>query len=393
MVRLARSMAGAAENPTIAALRGEIAQQNAQTNNAISQVGSDYQQLGGLAKQGFADEGKISSQLNQQLTGIGSQEQSQLQGIGQNAQNSLAKYSPIGPGPANQALTQEIARQQGLAAQNEGAFRAAGANQGANYRGLAASQIGTFGLAGQEALRGIAQAGLARNQKPLMGLASAIAKRGDLVTSDLGKIRQQEITNQIADAGLGIKEQSAQASLGRTQAALQNAQTGRIRAQNTANEQNPSRVGSPAWERVQNVNNKNWSSNPNAVGSPAWSRIQTAKARSSKNGQAKPLSTLENNTWFQKLGEVEQLIKDGHQHGGTGQQIRASLLDGSNPSKHPYPSVMIDAAWELNGYGAIQPSTAAALRAMGIRIPPNVRVGKLPTSIGQFGNAVNNFHF
>jgi hypothetical protein len=396
MVTAARAMAGAAEDPTIAAYRGQIQQNDTQTQNALGMVGSDYRQLGGLAKQGFADEGKIAGQLNTQLGNIGSQEQSQLQGIGQGAMGSLAKYSPTGVGPAGQALAQEVARQQGFAAQNEGAFRAAGANQGANYRGLAASQIGTFGLAGQEALRGIAQAGIMRNEPLSNRLAEAIAKRGEDVAAALPKIRQQEITNQIARAGLGIKQESAAASLGRTRADLQNANTNRIKAQTSAREQNPSIVGSSAWKRVQDVNNKNWSTNPNAVGSPAWGRVQTAK-RSGTNGQVKPLSTLENNTWFSKLSTVEQLIKDGRQHGGTAAQITASLKDGSNPTKRTYDPTMIQAALEIEQYGAIQPQTAKVLQQMGLKIPGNVRVAQLPKTIGGLGSGAfsgitNLFH-
>ena len=84
-------------------------------------------------------------------------------------------------------------------------------------------------------------------------------------------------------------------------------------------------------------------------------------------GGAKPLTTLQNNAYWGKTSTVEQLIKDGQAKGLSEQQIRANLMDGQNPSKSKYDQVMIEAAYELLGYGSITQSTAANLHNYGVR--------------------------
>jgi hypothetical protein len=189
----------------------------------------------------------------------------------------------------------------------------------------------------------------------------------------LGKLRQQEITNEQTNAGLGIKQSTLantvandqatqKVNQGKLQVAGQNANTS---ARNSAFNTNPGAVGSPAWQRVQSSSGTAWSTNPNAVGSPAWARVQAANARTGAG--AKPLTTISNNTWLGKLGTVQQLIQDGQKNKLSEAQIKANLTDGQNPRKTPYDQTMVEAAYELLGWGHITPETAAAMHQMGVR--------------------------
>lgn len=399
LVQAAQALAGAQMNPTIQALQSSMGQNNQQTQNALALTGNYYNQLGNQMQSSANQEGQIASGLNQQLQSIGQQGQSALQGIGQQQQSYLAQYTPGtgGSNPAQSALATEIARQQGLEAQNQTGFQSFGATQGANYQGLAASQLSTGALGGQEALKSIAQAGELKNAPLSSRLAAAIGQRGALTTTDLVKLRQQEIANQVAQAGLGIKSQQAQAATTNanahvlsSKAAAQNANTNVFKANTaakTAAFNTSLAVGSPPWARVQAAQGKAWSQNPNAVGSPAWKNVQTAayqRSKSAGGNAVKPLSTLENNAWISSLGKVQQLIRDGQQHGQNGNQIRQFLTDGRNPSKKSYDSTMVDAAFELLGYGAISPQTAKVMTSqMGIRIPSNIQVGQT------YGGATN----
>jgi hypothetical protein len=386
LLQAAQALAHQQTQPSIDLLASQIAQNNQQAQGAQAQTAGYFQNLGQQAQQGLTAEQGIQNALNQQLASLASGNQTALQGIGQNAQATLAKYAPQDDAahslvqPGLSALTSELARQQGLSAQRDAAFQAAGANQGANYSGLAASNLGTFAQRGQEDLNQIAQHAMATNAPLVAKIGSLEAEYGpDLVTA-LGKLRQQEITNNIADQGLGIKQATLNNTIandratqainaGKLGVSQQQANTAATRANNQAKNQNfqnnPNAVGSQAWQRVQASTGKQFTDNPNAVGSPAWYRVQQANAKA--GGAAKPLSPNENNSWFKNLNQVEQLIKDGQSHGGTEAQIRASLSDGSNPSKKGYDPVMIQAAYELLGYGSVDQSTAAAMHNMGLR--------------------------
>jgi hypothetical protein len=381
----AQALANAQVNPEIQAIQQQQAQNNQQNTGALNLTGGYFNQLMGQAQTAAGNVQQQGSALNDQLRQIAADENTQLQGLGQNATDMVNRYTPGGVGQAGiQGLASEIARQQGLAAQQEGAQRAFGATQGANYTGFANSQVGTGALKGQEDLNQIAQAGQLKNAPLADKIAQLQASKGALVASNLGKLRQQEITNAITEKGLGIKQQSANTAAntaafnqnpnaagspayGRVQGAqtaAKNATTAAGKAQTAAQQQafnqNPNAVGSPAWQRVQSSQGTQWSSNPNAVGSPAWARVQTANARGSSSG-ARALSTQANNTYWGKVGTVEQLIRDGQAHGQTEQQIRGFLSNGQNPRKTPFDQTMIQVAYELLGYGSINQTTAAIL--------------------------------
>ena len=148
LVQAAKGLASAQVNPAIQQLAQEIQQQNAQTNNALNLTGGYFNQLGQQAQQGLTAEQGISSNLAAQLAGIQGNENTQLGQIGQNAQNSLLAHIPGNDmslaAPGLSALTSEIARQQGLAAQQQGTMSSYGAQEGANAQRARSVELGTF---------------------------------------------------------------------------------------------------------------------------------------------------------------------------------------------------------------------------------------------------------
>ena len=378
LLRAARGMATAATAPAISALQQEMGQNNAQTQGAIREAGGYFNQLGDLAKQGYQDQGQIAAGLNQQLGQIGSQEQQQLQGLGQGALSSLGKYAPQSDAagslaaPARSALTAEIARQQGLAAQDQGAFKSFGAQQGANYRSAGASQLGTDALAGTQALGQIAQAGTVRNEPLEAKLANirGVTYPADVETA-LGKLWGMQATDQIARAGLGIKGLDARASMIRAQTGVANAKTNRFKANTAARAQNPSIPGTEAWKRVQDVHSKNWANNPNAVGSAAWARVQSANA---KTGKSRVLSPTQDAAASKSLGAAISAIQTWEQGGmknGKGQVVNAhpTQQQMAQVLGSKFDPTLVQAALDVvNSNGKMTPGTYEALRAQGYRI-------------------------
>ena len=428
LIAAAHALANAQTSGPLAALATQIAQNNAQNRQAINTVGGYFGQLGNLAQQGVTDQGQTASALNTQLAQIAQDEQGTLGQVGQDAAASAARYSPqassntVNPGLAG--LATEMAKQQGIAAQQQGAFRAYGATQGANFGNLAASNLGTTALRGQEDLTQLANAGQVKNEPLMAQNASLLAARGADYTTALGKLRQQQIANTQANAGLGIKQQALNVSTANNQrttaasvannqrttatSAANNQRTTSTSAANSqrtantaANANNPNLVGSPAWARVQNSTGTTWSQNPNAVGSPAWARAQKQTAASTPGGAHKPLTTLENNHFWATVGQIESFIRDGNAHGQTEAQIRDALGNGSNIAKKSFDPEMVQTAYELVGYnGKINQSTAGILRnqygATGgtynnvpIKVTPDYKP-PLTNAIPTIGNAVAN---
>src|SRR5438270_6901262 len=198
----------------LAELAKQIAANNSQGQDAIDRTGGYFQRLGAQTREGANQAQSIGHGLNSTRQGIGQGEQATLAGLGQGQLANLAKYAPQSDAqgsllaPAAGGLASEIARQQGLAARNQAGFQSFGATQGANYGQLANSNLATFGLKGQEALKGIAQGAQLKNE-PLMGkVANIQASRGSDLVKALGSLRQTDITNGITRQGLGIKQQA-----------------------------------------------------------------------------------------------------------------------------------------------------------------------------------------
>jgi hypothetical protein len=362
LYQAAQGLTNAQTTGPITELAKQIAADNAQTAAAEKATAGYFGQLGTMANQGQQYQQQNQANLNSQLSGIGSNLQSQLQGIGNNTMSQMGQYSPGGSGlgsngPGAQALATEIARQQGLAAQDQGAFRAAGANQGANYAGLNASNMGAYALGGQAELGKIGQAGQLKDLPLNSKIAGLQASKGALLASNIGKLRQQEISNQIAKGGLGLKAGTLAATVQNNQANQSLKASGQAITQqnNLANQ-------------AQHAADLNQKAGYDAASLAQKQAALNLKAAQSGKGGGKPLSTVANNTMLKSLDEMTTLIQQAHAAGHTGNALRTALALGQMQKGFPAQlTPLIDAAFELLGYGSIDQKTAQALHAMGLR--------------------------
>jgi hypothetical protein len=403
LLQAAKGLAASQVDPAIQQLAAEISQQNSQTNNALNLTGGYFNQLGQQAQQGLTAEQSIYGNLGTQLGQIQSNENSQLGQIGQNATSSFMSHIPGGDAslaqPGLQALTSEIARQQGLAAQQQGTMKSYAAQSGANSQGLAASNLGSFAMAGQQDLNNVTNAG-AKAIEPLTSKLSAEnADYGSDLATALGKLRQQEITNQISDAGLGIKQQVANNTVAdniRT-TGTSAANNQRTTATSAANNQRTTATSTANNERTTSTSAANNAANN------AQKQIQLNLEYGS--GSSKPLTTNENNTALTQLGEVQSAIKAWQQTGmknSSGQVTVAHPTDAQMRQVlgGKYSPVLVQAAFELLGWGHITPSTAAEMHQAGIRggsynsapirvaPAPAPPTGPLTTSVQNIGNNI-----
>ena len=386
----AQALANVQFNPLLNSINSQVGQNNRQTQGAENLTGQYFGQLGQLAQSGANQVNSIGTGLNSTLAGIASGTQSQLQGIGQNAQSSLLKYAPQGDGglaaPAQSALQAEIARQQGLSAQDQGAFRSAGAVQGANYSSNAASNLGTFALAGQEALKNIAQAGQVRNEPLMAQLAKAQLQKSALTATDLGKLRQQEITNQFTAKGLGIKQQGVHTTAAYDAGKLAQGAAGlRIRAngQATTAAYDKARIALGAAQVAINQQKAN-----------AGGQLSANGANSITNGIKSVQGLL---SVYKSEGmspaQIQQLLNTGSLPGVvqkykdpvTGQEksrvitLHAPKIPGGGAG------AIAQAAHDLATQGYLSRSTVGALNALGYRVGNRFRMA--PTAVQGVANS------
>lgn len=364
----AAALANAQDAGPLNTLAQQIATNDKQTAGAEKLTSGYFNQLGQQAQSGVNQEGTIGSNLNTTLAGIAGGTQSALQGIGQDQQASLLKYAPQSDAsnsllsPAMGALTQEIARQQGLSAQNEGAYRAAGAQQGANYQGLAASNLGTDALKGEEAIGKIGQAGQLKDVAVNTSIGNLQAAKGALLATDLGKLRQQEITNQISQQGLGIKAATV------AQSNTNNLRTTGTSAANNQRTTATSAANNARTTSQSNLNNLR-TTGTSAANNALNNAVKTAIANAKTGvGARKPLPPAQNNTILKNLGEMTTLIsaaqKAGHSEASIRQALQTGGLQKGFAAQDPN---FVQAAYELLGYGSIDQATASWMHNAGIR--------------------------
>lgn len=369
LYQAAEGLAAAQYMPAYNALAASIAQNDRQTKAAEKLTAGYFTQLGAQALAGTNQEKQIGQDLNSQLAGISGGENQTLQQLGQGQLGMLRQYAPGDQSlvaPAVGALSTEIARQQGLAAQGQGAFRAAGAVQGANYRDYAASNRGTFALAGQEALKNIVQGGEVRNQ-PLTEKQAALAQNyGATLAADLGKLRQQEITNRFTGQGLGLK--GAALKITAANDAARNALTAqrnrtsllsvKVRAQQYAAE-NALKAAGLAITKQNDLANQ---------------QIRAAydAARAGKTGILTPNENNRMNEEINRAAEQIQYLRTHGIPGNTAKGIKAV----TNPTDVQLRTVLgsgaitdaqLQAAFELVNTGVLTSDTAALLHRMGMR--------------------------
>lgn len=358
----ATALADAQTKGPLAELAAQMGANNAQTTGAIKLTGGYLNSLGGFARQGVTDQQNISQGLNTSLGLIGGGQQSALQGIGQNAQTALSRYTPGDPStsaPAMQALTSELARQQALGAQQTTAFKTAGALQGANYSGLAASALGSDALAGTQALKGIAQSGTVKNE-PLSAKQAALhAQRGALYSTDLAKVHQQNIANDFAAKGLGLKQQGL--ALTAAQDAARNSLTASAQKL-TARGQDITAAHNAATEALTASGQQ-----ITAARNAANAAYQQSKTTGKTPAGGKPLSSSLNSKALGQISKAVGMIHEAQASFGKPGGAQRGNVRNLLASKTGYPNYILDAAFEVVGYGALSPSTAAYLHSIGIR--------------------------
>lgn len=340
-------------------LAASIAQTNRGTTASEKLVGGYYNQFGKSAQQGVNDTRQIGTNLQNTLGGINQDTQTQLQGIGQNAAGAVNAYMPagdqsLGSGPL-QSLAANMARQQGYAAQYGQIAAGTGALQSQNYSDMAAGMKGTGAVAGTQALGELARAGRLAVQPLTQKVADLKQQRGTLYTNALNQIKQQEITNQFTATGLGntaasIAATSANEAANRRFTATQNAldRAARLKIEKTVQTGETNRSAASIQARKDAAAKK--------------------KAAGSGTGGVTPLPQSEQNTLYKGLREMTTLITEALGHGATQAQIKTSLNAGTFAKGFPAQDiVLVNAAFELVHYGFVWPTTAAAMRSMGLR--------------------------
>lgn len=395
LLNAAQALANAATNPAIGQLQDQI---NLENKFATGQQKTDNAYFTGLEKfgqQGAQQIGQNDQLLQGGLNQIGQDTQNTLTQQGQNAQNTLAQYTPGDPSlraAGMQGLTQEIARQQGLAAQDAGAFRAGGLTQSVNYSNLANANQGAYAAAGREDITKIAQANLQRQAPLTSKIAQLRANRANLIATNAGKLRQQEITNKFTSKGLDIKQQANQITAANDQAKNQLT----LRGQNitAARDQATSALG---WAKLSEKQQNDLANQ--AI------RESSAAAKSGGGG-VKRLSTQSNNTMQALLDTALAAVPNLQKTGASESDIRNSLAVGNvkMPSGARVPRIpdyLIQAAYELLGYGYISPATASKMHGAGmygdtfrnapIRVssPPASNAGVDAVGTGAAGAAIN----
>lgn len=395
LIQAAQALTNAQINPSIHDIQAQLNQNNRQTTGTMNLAGGYYNTLGQQAHQGVTDEQQIANDLNAKLAQIAGNTNSQLQGIGTNAQDSLQKYSPGDASlsrAAVQSLTQELARQQGLAAQQQGASAAFGATQGANYGGLAAQGAGINALRATDALKAIAQSGAVRNQPLSQKIADLNMQKGQLLATNEGKLRQQEISNDLTRQSLGNTLFGIQSANARTQATInaenqRNAATIRgenlrtqaqiIAAANRTAAQIQGHAQQGALDRqtrlqIAQINNAARAQGKGPVLTPTGQRVLTPTQQQrifdsvdSAKGlipQMQQPLTAAAATSLQKAGynvQAGQKLTEG--------QIRHLLQAGVHPGgTFKYTPGEIDAAYALAGYGYLTPKQIVELNKMGV---------------------------
>lgn len=413
----AKGLTDAQVNPVLSGLHTQIANNNKQSQAVMSRAGGYFNQLGQQAAAGNTAEQQAAADLNAQLSQIGQSTQGQIGAAGTQQQGAISQYTPgasdIGAG-AHAALAQQIAQQQGLAAQSQGAFQNFGATQGANYRGLAGSEQATNALAGTQAIKGIGQAGQVKNEPLTAQIAAQLAQKGGLLTANLGKLRQQEITNQVTKAGLGIQQANATTARQNSLTSQFNAQTSRrvglgnlavARGQLSVQKAkvklaqqglNEKQTHDLATQSVATQSLNERTRHDKAAEANQQEAINLRQIATGGKGHVKTFSPGQNATWFRIVDEATSLVGSAQKQGHSAADIKNALETGKLDPKLPALSgLQVEAAYELLGWGALLPKTAATMNAVGIRGgsykggPIKVRNGSTGGLTGGVQGAVN----
>jgi hypothetical protein len=209
-------------DPVINALNAQIAQNTKQGAAAQQATAGYFNQLGQYAQQSAQNVRDIGAGLNTQLQQIGQGTQAALDQFGQRAVTPYLQSltaQGLGGGASDQ-LAAALASQRSLAAQNAAANQAFGAKVGSDAATLAAQNLGTYALRGQERLGEITQATRLAQQPLETQLGTQRVAKGQAYATNLGALRQQQFANWVAQQGLGLKSAAITAANQRTQAQI-----------------------------------------------------------------------------------------------------------------------------------------------------------------------------
>ena len=207
LAQYAQAVTNLKYNPTIDQLSSQIQQNTNQGAAAQDKTAGYFNQLGQYATDSANRVNAIGQGLNTQLADIGSGTQAALDKFGQAAATpALQTLADQGlGGGAPQQLANALAAQKLTIGQNAALDQAYGAKIGSNASTLAAQNLGTFALRGQERLGQIAAA-TRLAQKPLeTQLGTTRANKAAAYVTNLQAARQQQVSNTVTQEGLTNK--------------------------------------------------------------------------------------------------------------------------------------------------------------------------------------------
>lgn len=374
----ATQIANSQINPVVKSLTQQRATNNTNNQNEQRTDFNYYMQLAQAAKDSVTQAQNIGTGLQGTLAGNAAQAQSQLGQLGQaSTGGALARMNALGlDAGQTAALGAETARQQGIGTLNAQTAANFGAQQSANIAGQANTDRGATGLAGTQAIGALSRAGVLANLPINQQIAAEQDKRGALTSTALGQLRSQERNYQIAQEGLGVKTASLNATVQNNNAknkiAQQNATTAQQR--NAIDQQNNAqRNAITSQNDLQNQLLRAAQIRTTAQNDQANQALKQAalNVKQSAAGKPKALTTNQQNLLYGDISRIQALIagpqKDAQGNVLNEAEVRSHLQSGLNPSKRAYPAVLVEAAYEMKGWGHLLPKTAAALNAMGLR--------------------------
>ena len=373
----ASSFADAQINGPVSELRSQMATNNSNTNSEQQQDFNYYMQLAAAARASVAQGQAAGAALPAQLQATSDQTQQGIQQLGAQATGgAVGRMQALGlDGGQTGQLQAQTAQLGQTGLLNNQTAQNFGAANSANNVAYGANLGATQGLAGTQAIGALGRAGTLANEPINAKIAAEEAQRGALTATALGQLRTQERNYQIAQEGLGVKTAAAQTTAAND--AAKNALT--ASGQKVTAQDNAARVA--ATLRGQQITQQNNMANQGLreqslkitqQNDAANQQIRQAAAAAKSGQPVKPLPLASNNLANTKIGEIVSAIqawqKDGMKNSKgvvqvphpTDAQMR-QVLGGS------YDSPLVEAAFDLLGWGALTPGTAQALHNMGVR--------------------------
>jgi hypothetical protein len=376
LAQAAGQIANAQTAGPISELAKQIATQDKQGAAAAKDTFGYYLQLAKDAQSGVNQIQGINSGLSTQLQGINQSTQQQLGQIGTQAQGgALGRLTSMGLGGDQTANLQgETARLQGLGTVNSGAFQAAGANQGANYKSNAVGNLGVDALAGTQAVGQIGQATRLANEPLNAKIAALDASKGALAANALGSLRTAERNYQVAQQGLGIKKATVA-----NQTAIANNTIAYDAAKIKQAAATLKLTGTLDAAKVSQLASATGLSNARTTQALAAAGLSKARANALGTGTTvtKPLTTAQQNKAYVEIGTIHGLINQARAQ-GKGRSAIEAVLSGRG-----YDAWAVAAALDVSyNNGQILPGTAALLRAAGLR-GNRLQVDRGDSALGQ----------